>query len=176
MVLAIPLPPRIRRVILNAVNKPFQNATFQIGLKSGLIFVLILFIDSINRVVSVQQELDHARGPSSIHVDRSEIQARRFYAQRNMYLCGFTLFLSLILERTSKLVFELIDTQNKLRSLGVKPKSSPSTAHAAEEIATLKEKIAEREEALNNVKSQASSLRKEYYKVSEELDVNKITA
>jgi hypothetical protein len=33
-----------------------------------------------------------------------EVQARKFYSQRNMYLCGFTLFLSLILNRTYMMV------------------------------------------------------------------------
>lgn len=36
--------------------------------------------------------------------ERMEVQARKFYSQRNMYLCGFTLFLSLILNRTYLMV------------------------------------------------------------------------
>ena len=36
--------------------------------------------------------------------ERMEVQARKFYSQRNMYLCGFTLFLSLILNRTYMMV------------------------------------------------------------------------
>ena len=40
--------------------------------------------------------------------ERMEVQARKFYSQRNMYLCGFTLFLSLILNRTYIMILDVL--------------------------------------------------------------------
>ncbi len=43
------------------------------------------------------------------------MQARKFYSQRNMYLCGFTLFLSLILNRTYTMILEVLRLEEKLK-------------------------------------------------------------
>ena len=46
----------------------------------------------------------------------SNYYAKKFYAQRNVYLTGFTLFMSLILSRTHSLVLDLINAQEELAS------------------------------------------------------------
>jgi hypothetical protein len=43
--------------------------------------------------------------------------ARKFYAQRNTYLTGFTLFLSLVLTRTFYIVLDLIHAQEEYAKL-----------------------------------------------------------
>jgi B-cell receptor-associated protein 31 len=58
-------------------------------------FVLLLFVDSCNRVWRVTEDSSAGPDTSVREAYRSDVQARKFYAQRNMYLCGFTLFLSL---------------------------------------------------------------------------------
>ncbi|ODV94695.1 hypothetical protein PACTADRAFT_59135, partial [Pachysolen tannophilus NRRL Y-2460] len=116
--LSLPLPRRFRRPLLSTVSKPLRSQEVQIAFRCILGFILVLFIDSVNRVFRVTAELGpSSKGggitsgiiPSAIAPDsRAEIQARKFYAQRNMYLCGFTLFLTLILNRTYALVAELL--------------------------------------------------------------------
>jgi len=57
--------------------------------KITFIFILILFVDSVNRVYRVQRELsEHANaGPyGQAGGDRMEVQARKFYSQRNMFV------------------------------------------------------------------------------------------
>ncbi|KAI3406750.2 ECM3 [Candida oxycetoniae] len=176
-ILSLPYPRRVRRTVLQTISAPFKNEQFQIALKCVLGFVFVLFIDSVNRVYAVTSELHsatQAHPGSSVMNDRSEIQARRFYAQRNMYLCGFTLFLTLILTRTYNLVVELIVTKDKVDELkkgdlgaagdkgdlgagGVKDKSFES-----KEITKLKNELAEKDAALELLKNQAASLNKEY--------------
>ncbi|KAL6452430.1 YET3 Endoplasmic reticulum transmembrane protein 3 [Candida maltosa Xu316] len=165
-VLSLPYPRKIRRTILSTVSAPFRNEQFQIAIKCILGFVLVLFIDSVNRVYAVTSEL-HSAGASTPGVgavmnDRSEIQARRFYAQRNMYLCGFTLFLTLILTRTYSLVAELVATKDKVDDL----KTAPAKEDSAE-VAKLKKQLAQKDEDLEILKSQAKSLSGEYEDVSE---------
>lgn len=89
--------------------------------------------------------------------DRAEVQSRRFYAQRNMYLCGFTLFLTLILTRTYSLVAELIDIKDKLDVLD-KETVSPDS----DDVATLKRSLKAKDAQLNLLKEQAAALSSDY--------------
>lgn len=153
------------------MSAPFKNEQFQIAIKCILGFVLILFIDSVNRVYSVTNELHNSNviqnggiQPGILN-DRSEVQARRFYAQRNMYLCGFTLFLTLILTRTYGLVAELIATKDKLDSYKANEGLKLPTDSA--EIAKLKKELATKDEDLEILKEQAKSLSKDYEAVSD---------
>lgn len=169
-ILSIPFPRSMRKNVLKTVSAPFKSEQVQIALKCIFGFVLVLFIDSVNRVYSVTSEL-HASSPShhaplSVMNDRSEVQARRFYAQRNMYLCGFTLFLTLILTRTYSLVAELIETKDKLDDLSKNNELSGSTSGEAQK---LEKTLGDRDEELLNLKEQATSLSKDY-------DANSTTA
>ncbi|CAK9435634.1 uncharacterized protein LODBEIA_P03610 [Lodderomyces beijingensis] len=171
-ILSLPYPRKIRRTILTTVSAPFKNEQFQIALKCILGFVFVLFIDSVNRVYAVTSELHSsttAHPGSSVMNDRSEIQARRFYAQRNMYLCGFTLFLTLILTRTYNLVVELITTKDKVDELqkGQKLESHTSGDVESEDITQLKNKLAEKDAELEILKGQARSLDKDYDDVTD---------
>ncbi|KAI5954088.1 ECM3 [Candida margitis] len=161
----------VRRTVLATVSAPFRSEQFQIALKCVLGFVFVLFVDSVNRVYAVTSELTsatQAHPGTSIMNDRSEIQARRFYAQRNMYLCGFTLFLTLILTRTYNLVVELIATKDKVDALKENnAEAGSATAEDSEELAKLKAQLAEKERTLETLKSQASTLGKDYEGESE---------
>ncbi|KAI5949975.1 ECM3 [Candida theae] len=161
----------VRRTVLTTVSAPFRNEQFQIALKCVLGFVFVLFVDSVNRVYAVTSELTsatQAHPGTSIMNDRSEIQARRFYAQRNMYLCGFTLFLTLILTRTYNLVVELIATKDKVDALQENNvEAGSTTAGDSEELVKLKAELAEKDKTLETLKSQASTLSKDYEGESE---------
>lgn len=162
-VLSLPFPRAVRRKVLATASAPFKSEQVQIAIKCIFGFVLVLFIDSVNRVYSVTSEL-HAVAPNTnaplagILNDRSEVQARRFYAQRNMYLCGFTLFLTLILTRTYSLVAELISTKDKLDDLNKNTELKGESA----ELGNLKTSLADKDSEVELLKEQASSLSKDY--------------
>ena len=60
-------------------------------------FVAILFVDAVQRMYKVMTEGETAKDRRGVQDVRTETNyaARKFYSQRNMYLTGFTLFLSL---------------------------------------------------------------------------------
>ncbi|RKP32361.1 B-cell receptor-associated 31-like protein [Metschnikowia bicuspidata] len=164
-ILSLPFPRALRKTVLTSVSAPFQSEQFQIALKCIFGFVLVLFIDSVNRVYSVTAELQSfsLNGMSALNLlnDRAEVQSRRFYAQRNMYLCGFALFLTLILIRTYSLVAELIQTKDKL-DLIKKEDAAPDL----EEIAALRLELEEKSAQLETLKEQAAALSNEFDSVS----------
>ncbi|ODQ82924.1 hypothetical protein BABINDRAFT_30089 [Babjeviella inositovora NRRL Y-12698] len=170
--LSLPLPRNIRGTLLSVLSKPFQSAQFQIAIKCILAFILILFVDSVNRVYKVSAELqaptNHPEAAMQGFIDRSDVQARRFYAQRNMYLCGFTLFLTLILTRTYALVDELVVVKTKLAALGSSnaATSVAAEADASQEIVDLKSKIQAKEAERENLTDKAASLSSDYKAVA----------
>lgn len=107
-----------------------------------------------------------------------EVQARKFYSQRNMYLCGFTLFLSLILNRTYMMITDILRLEQEVKILkGEKPANEKSAAKIGEagelgEIGNLKKKLAEKDRDIENLKKQAKNLSDEYNRLGDQVAQN----
>ncbi|ERS99713.1 hypothetical protein HMPREF1624_03077 [Sporothrix schenckii ATCC 58251] len=172
VVLIVPLPFTLKRRIFTFLSENPLVAKVQYGMKITFIFILILFIDSVNRVYRVQVELglsseNAANGAAIIGRERLEVQARKFYSQRNMYLCGFTLFLSLILNRTYTMILEVLRLEEKLKKYegtAADTKQSEKLAQAGEfgEIGNLKKELAKKDRDIETLKKQAQGLQREY--------------
>jgi len=171
MLLIIPLPFTIRRKMFTFISESPLIAKLQYGMKITFIFILILFIDSVNRVYRVQIELAESnkqQGAAVLGHERMEVQARKFYSQRNMYLCGFTLFLSLILNRTYTMILDVLRLEEKVKKYEGDPKAtgkeSEKLANAgnAGEIGKLRKQLAEKDRDLETLKKQSEGLSREY--------------
>lgn len=107
--------------------------------------------------------------------ERMEVQARKFYSQRNMYLCGFTLFLSLILNRTYVMILDVLRLEEKVKRYEGDPKASGkeserlAQAGGAGEIGKLKNKLAEKDRDIETLKKQSEGLHKEYNALGDEV-------
>ncbi|KAJ5948092.1 hypothetical protein N7466_001107 [Penicillium verhagenii] len=181
LALIVPLPFVIKRKLFTFISESPIIAKLQYGLKITFIFILILFLDSVNRVYRVQQELaafsrdGHGVGAAHLGTDRMEVQARKFYSQRNMYLCGFTLFLSLILNRTYTMILDVLRLEDRVKLLeGDKRAGGTDSARLAEagsvgEIGRLKEEIAAKDRDIETLKKQCEGLTREYHKLGDEV-------
>jgi len=170
MLLIVPLPFTWRRKLFTLISESPLIAKLQYGMKITFIFILILFVDSVNRVYRVQIELtaasdNHNQGRSAVlgH-ERMEVQARKFYSQRNMYLCGFTLFLSLILNRTFVMILDLLRLEDKVK--GYEADKKVQSKNSAE-VATLKEELAKKDRDVEVLKKQSEGLSREYGELSD---------
>lgn len=106
--------------------------------------------------------------------ERLEVQARKFYSQRNMYLCGFTLFLSLILNRTYIMILEVLRLEEKVKQYEGTDKNTKQASKLAQagdvgEIARLKKELARKDQDIETLKKQASGLHKEYNDLTEKV-------
>ncbi|CAG8377060.1 unnamed protein product [Penicillium salamii] len=185
LALVIPLPHVIKRKLFAFISESPIIAKLQYGLKITFIFILILFIDSVNRVYRVQQELASftkegpGMGAAHLGTDRMEVQARKFYSQRNMYLCGFTLFLSLILNRTYTMILEVLRLEDRVRLLdGDKKAGGKDSARIAEagsvgEIGRLKEIIETKDRDIETLKKQCEGLTREYHSLGDKVSAEK---
>lgn len=103
-----------------------------------------------------------------------EVQARKFYSQRNMYLCGFTLFLSLILNRTYTMILDTLRLEEKVKRYEGDPKASGKQADKLEqaggagEISKLKNQLAQKDRDLETLKKQSQGLSNEYNKLGDQ--------
>ncbi|KAK3943701.1 endoplasmic reticulum transmembrane protein 3 [Diplogelasinospora grovesii] len=178
MLLIVPLPFTVRRKMFAFISENPLIAKLQYGLKITFIFILILFIDSVNRVYRVQVELAAATesagnaGSAIMGHERLEVQARKFYSERNMYLCGFTLFLSLILNRTYVMILEVLRLEEKIKiyegtDKNTKQQEKLAVAGEPGEIARLKKELARKDEDLKTLKEQSAGLTREYHALSD---------
>ncbi len=99
--------------------------------------------------------------------ERLEVQARKFYSQRNMYLCGFTIFLSLILNRTYVMILEVMRLEDRIKTFEGTNKDTRESEKLAVagkpgELAGLKDKLAKKEQDLQTLRKQSEGLHKSY--------------
>jgi len=90
----------------------------------------------------------------------SNMAARKFYAQRNVYLTGFCLFLSLIITRCFYIALELIHSQEEYAKLK-QTSGSGKGSESAKEITDLKKQI-------EILKKQAGQNNTEYNRLADE--------
>lgn len=160
-ILALPIPTKYRKPLTLVLLKPFKNSTVQVSIKCILAFILLLFLDSIGKVYTIEKELRHEHHQGQ---ERIEILSRKFFQQRNMYLTGITLFLTFIVTRTFGLVNELLQLKERYRShasiAGNKPVDKDSSAPATSKKELLAQIKAKNEE-IALLKEKAESLQKD---------------
>jgi len=172
-VLITPMPFAWRRRLFIFLSENPIIAKIQYGLKITFIFILILFIDSVNRVYRVELEVLQAKKANVDTIGgsvRSEVQARKFYSQRNMYLCGFTLFLSLILNRTYVMILDTLRLEEEVKRLSGDPKAAPKSGASGElgEAAKLKKELATANAKVAALQKQTEGLQKEYNRLGDQ--------
>ncbi|KAK1228981.1 Endoplasmic reticulum transmembrane protein 3 [Marasmius sp. AFHP31] len=162
-VLVAPLPYTVRKGLFRFLSESVIIAKLAYGIKISFIFVAILFFDALQRMFRITAEVEAARsnkqGMGDVRTE-TNFAARKFYAQRNVYLTGFTLFLSLVLTRTFYITLDLIHVQEEYAKLNGtdgkgKGKAVVSSSDKDKEIATLKSKLRDFETLKGQAKSQA---------------------
>lgn len=105
-----------------------------------------------------------------------EVQARKFYSQRNMYLCGFTLFLSLILNRTYGMILDVLRLEEENKRMKGDPvvskgKSAGGLQDAGDmgEIGRLKRELAAKDRDIETLKKQSQGLSNEYNRLGDQV-------
>ncbi|KAG0706177.1 B-cell receptor-associated protein 31-like-domain-containing protein [Suillus ampliporus] len=142
--LVSPLPFTVRKKLFRFLSESPIVAKVAYALKISFIFVGILFLDALQRMYRVTAESDVAKtGGQAMHDVRTEsnFAARKFYAQRNTYLTGFCLFLSLVLTRTFSIILDLLHTQEEYAKLK-KVVGAGAKGDQTKQIEELKKKLA----------------------------------
>ncbi|RSH87969.1 uncharacterized protein EHS24_000492 [Apiotrichum porosum] len=131
-----PMPFAMRKRMMHFLSENPIVAKIQYALKITFIFVAVLFIDALQRMVRIAQEGAAAKAKVEMADVRAETTyaARRFYAQRNLYLTGATLFLSLILSRVFYILLDFINVQEEYNTLQAKTAKGSGVVGENEEL------------------------------------------
>jgi len=167
-VFVAPLPFKVRRRLFRFLSENPMVAKISYGLKISFIFIAILFVDALQRMLRITTEVEAAKsGGQGIQDVRAEtsIAARKFYAQRNVYLTGFCLFLSLVLARTFYIIQDLIHVQDEYAKL----KTATANNSRSNVVANDQTKEIERlKKDLESLKQQARSQAAEYDRLADQ--------
>ncbi|QUC21450.1 uncharacterized protein UV8b_05693 [Ustilaginoidea virens] len=170
MLLLVPLPFTAKRKVFTFISENPVISKIMHWMRITFVFILILFIDSVNRVYRVQLEVLAASEQTSkgtaavLGHERLEVQARKFYSQRNMYLCGFTLFLSLILNRMYHMIIDNMHLEDKVRAF---ESNKNFKDNKTTEVAELQKKLAKKQVDLDTLKKQSEQLHSSYNELSD---------
>lgn len=167
-VFVAPLPFKIRRKLFRFLSESPAIAKVAYGLKIAFIFIGVLFVDALQRMFRINVEYEAAKsggqGMQDVRTETSHA-ARKFYAQRNVYLTGFCLFLSLVLTRTFYMIQDLINTQDEYAKLKTATASSSRNDLVAGEQTKEIERL---KQDLETLKGQAKSQAAEYDRLADQ--------
>nr|ODN85358.1 endoplasmic reticulum protein [Cryptococcus depauperatus CBS 7841] len=164
------MPFAIRKKMFHFLSENPIVAKIQYGLKITFIFVAVLFVDALQRMIRIAQEGATAKMKQDMSDVRTETNyaARRFYAQRNLYLTGATLFLSLLLARVFYIILDFIHVQENYTSLQAKMAKSNGTSGENEELRKRIAELESQERDFETLKKQASQQNVEYGRLADE--------
>ncbi|TFK96926.1 endoplasmic reticulum protein [Pterulicium gracile] len=168
-VLVAPMPYTLKKKLFTFLSTSAVVAKIAYGLKISFIFVGVLFVDALQRMFRATADADMAKqgtnGAADVRTE-TNLAARKFYSQRNTYLTGFCLFLSLVLTRTFYIVLDLLHTQEEYAKLKQTSASNSRTSGAAgNDVEVLKKQLAAAEAKNRDfdvLKKQAASQAQEY--------------
>ncbi|KAF8332007.1 B-cell receptor-associated protein 31-like-domain-containing protein [Cantharellus anzutake] len=170
--LVLPLPFAVRKKMFKFLNENVLVAKLAYGLKIAFIFVGILFVDAVQRMLRLQGD-GQGEGTRDVRTE-TNVAARKFYAQRNMYLTGFTLFLSIILTRTFFILLDLVHIEEEYSKLKKATANNSKSAIVSQEqtkqIDELKARIAalqSKERDFDTLKKQADQQAAEYNRLAD---------
>lgn len=126
MIFIIPLPTKLRKTLLHwLTTSDFAQKLSKI--QTYLLFMVgIFFLDSLRSSINLKQEEENVHNSeieSGHHhhhdsvLQEQKLHLRRFYAERNAYLTGFTLFVSLALNRIVVILKNLCNREEELEKL-----------------------------------------------------------
>lgn len=154
--LILPLPKRLKRRLFTFISTSPFIAKIRYVSKITFIFILVLFFDSVNRVFRTSEEARPGSASSLRDAYRSDAQARKFYSQRNMYLCGFTLFLSLIIDRVYALTLQVLRYEELINTLKTQSDEHVKSNALVDEITELKKRMVEKDKEFHELSERYS--------------------
>ncbi|KAJ1960043.1 Endoplasmic reticulum transmembrane protein 3 [Dipsacomyces acuminosporus] len=175
LIAEIPLPSRWKKGIFAwSSRSPVVQKVFY-GVRVAFAFVAILFVDSVMRLRKVHQQ-KHSNKVFDEHL-LCQQRVSQFYAQRNTYLTGITLFLGLILISTQSLIGQILESETQvttLRQEATTSKSAKANVEALqEELDNAQKEIAElkrKDRDFENLKKQAQTTHEEYMRLADECE------
>ncbi|KAJ1872202.1 Endoplasmic reticulum transmembrane protein 3 [Coemansia sp. RSA 990] len=175
IMLILPMPTRWKRAMITWSSRSPVAQRVLYGVRIAFGFVFLLFADAIMRLRKVQQAKDSTRLVDEHTLCQHKVQ--QFYAQRNTYLTGITMFLGLILISTHSLIAQLVENPNASAAPRLVSSGPGSTKAQVEklkgelfEARKEVEELKRKDRDMETLKKQAESSHREYMRLADECD------
>ncbi|KAG8870075.1 Scaffold-type E3 ligase [Tulasnella sp. 331] len=163
VVILMPMPFAVRKKVFTFLSTSPIVAKLAYGLKIAFIFIAVLFVDALQRVLRVTAEADLAKQSGMGHNVQTESSnaAKKFYAQRNLYLTTFTLFLSLLHTRIYYFLLDHVHSLDEYAKLKIElteqKKNSTNAFDKDSVVADLRKQLELKDRDLQALQSQVPS-------------------
>ncbi|KAI8082418.1 B-cell receptor-associated protein 31-like-domain-containing protein [Thamnidium elegans] len=138
----LPIPTRWQKPVFRWLATSPSIAHAQYIMKVVFAFIFVLFLDAANtlkafyEVVNAEEENPAAALGSTDFRAQVGQAAKKFYAQRNLYLTGFTMLLLLILNKIKNMSLDYIRLEDELIELEGVTSKDPLVREASSHIDT----------------------------------------
>ncbi|KAJ2508877.1 Endoplasmic reticulum transmembrane protein 3 [Coemansia sp. RSA 2052] len=178
VLLILPMPTRWKRAMITWSSRSVvaQRVFYSVRIAFG--FILLLFCDAVMRLRKVDQEKHKTRLVDEHALCQMKVQ--QFYAQRNTYLTGITMFLGLILISTHSLIAQLVASEGNASAANTPRLTTSGPGSSKAENERLKGQLADAHKELDELKrkdrdvetlkKQADSSHKEYMRLADECE------
>lgn len=164
LVLLLPLPYVVRARILDGYALFRGNSNVKVGFVFTIILLGLQFVDCVNKL----RKFSNLDNPYFSQFTSGQLRsggllydqlASKFYAQRNLYITGAVLYLSMAINTVISILVKLVHKETSYRALS---KSMKSTESEDEEIRSLRDKITKKEVDIATLKKQLKGLQTAY--------------
>ncbi|KAJ2482459.1 Endoplasmic reticulum transmembrane protein 3 [Coemansia sp. RSA 2320] len=171
------MPTRWKRAMIVWSSRSVVAQRVVYGVRIAFGFILLLFCDAVMRLRKIQTEKHKTRLVDEHALCQMRVQ--QFYAQRNTYLTGITMFLGLILISTHSLIGQLIASEANASTVAPRAPTPDSDALKAEngkfktQLAEARKELEElkrKDRDMETLKKQADSSHKEYMRLADECE------
>ncbi|KAI5955365.1 YET1 [Candida jiufengensis] len=173
LILVIPMPYIMRSKIIDLYNKLTNLQNFKIFLLFSISLMSLQLIDCLQRLQKYRKDDNNLAG-NFVNYDRL---ASKFYSQRNLYLSGSILYLTLCIFTVVTIVKKLV-LKEKIYREAVLQKGKKLELNKVDEvelskIEELKKKIALKDKDILNLKNQIKNNQSAYDKLNGDIKRSK---
>ncbi|KAI8324281.1 B-cell receptor-associated 31-like protein [Martensiomyces pterosporus] len=173
--LIVPLPSRWKKGIFSWSSRSPVVQKVLYGIRIAFVFVFVLFADAVMRLRKAQQQRDSNKIIDEHALCQQKVQ--QFYAQRNTYLTGITMFLGLILVSTHSLIGQILENESQVSTLKQEATSSKTSVDSAEKLQKQLEEarkeieeLSRKDRDVETLKKQAKTTHDEYMRLADECE------
>lgn len=161
--LLLPLPHVVRKNIVALWGKLQTNANYKVGVIFVLSLMILQFLDCVQKLkrIGMIENPYYAQSQQGLGLLLSEKLALKFYAQRNLYLSGAVLYLSMAINVVLSILTKLVAKEKSYRDL------SSSSRDDSQALKNLTSKIKQRDADISAMKKQIEGMQKAYDSLNE---------
>ena len=149
--LAAPFPLSWRRKVIDWMSTSSLYKQIRFVLIIVFSLVCLLFLESLRSINSAAE--DRGSYSKDSHGD-TQLKAKMFYAQRNLYLTAFTLFMAFVLNAFSKVLIELQKRGDRLENI------RSQAVNQSSEYLRIVDELEKKEDVLKSLSSKEKELDK----------------